>query len=133
MARPVSPAHWRAGGMAPHGFADLPVLQDWHDQRTAPRPQACGVEACGARLIKKYHLKHRLCPQHCKCLAVLRRGVPQRWCAQCNVFHTLDAFFATQGCAPASRLGARSAHPTLPPFVLHDSSRLRCMLQLTSY
>ncbi len=86
--------------MAPHSHATMPVLEEWHVGRN--RPHACGMPGCIAQLVTKTHLEARLCAAHIKCPAVLRGGVPQRWCACCHRFHTLGAFSASARCAPAS-------------------------------
>ena len=101
---------------------DLPILAAWHDEHNSKRPLRCGVMGCRALLelgvrracrcsgaacrrkrcrlvVKPYHIKHRLCPAHIKCPAVLRQGMPQRWCAQCGAFHVLDAFVGDKRCA----------------------------------
>ncbi len=94
--------------MAPHSHADMPVLEEWHVARN--RPRACGVEGCALQLVTKAHLLARLCAAHIKCPAVLRGGVPQRWCGKCYRFHALEAFPVGLRCAPASRW-ERFGHP----------------------
>ncbi len=84
----------------------LPVLEEWHDGlesgvRPYARPRACGVVGCAEPLVIANHLKYRLCPVHIKCPAVLRHGVPQRWCSYCRKFHALEAFSGSRQYAPA--------------------------------
>ncbi len=110
----VSLACWHAGGMTSHSRDALPVLEEWYDRevngrRPCNRPLMCGVAGCAEPLVKAYHLDHRLCPAHMRCHAVLRRGVPQRWCGTCHVFHALEAFRSGRRYAPTSR-GERCAH-----------------------
>jgi hypothetical protein len=93
--------------MASRGRDALPVLEEWYDtavsgQRLYDRPRMCGVAGCAEPLIKAYHLKYRLCPVHIKCPAVLRRGVPQRWCSNCQKFHALESFIGSRRYAPTS-------------------------------
>jgi len=92
---------WRAYHMAPHSHADMPVLEEWHWSNN--RPYACGVEGCASQLVTLAHHRARLCAAHIKCLAVLRGGVPQRWCGRCRLFHAMEAFSGSLRCAPASR------------------------------
>lgn len=116
----LAPKYERAASMTTSAPSHLPVLSIWHDQG-GRRPAGCGVVGCTATMVpgqpshpcdcsgagckagrwrlvvKEYHLKHRLCPAHCMCPAVLRQGVPQRWCAQCNAFHELNAFHGGNG------------------------------------
>jgi len=87
--------------MSPHSHADVPVLEEWHVTRK--RPHACGVEGCTAHLVTKRHLEARLCAAHIECHAVLRGGVPRRWCNKCHTYHALEAFSGSLKCAPASR------------------------------
>ncbi len=106
MARFVSLARWHAGGMAPCSRNALPVLEEWYDravrgQHPYDRPRMCGVAGCAEPLVKARNLVHRLCPAHIKCPAVLRSGVPQRWCSTCSKFHSLKAFSGGRRCAPA--------------------------------
>ncbi len=89
-----------AFGMARRSHANMPVLEEWHIAHN--RPHACGVEGCALQLVTKKHFLARLCAAHIKCPAVLRGGVPQRWCTSCGAFHTLEAFSAIARCAPAS-------------------------------
>jgi hypothetical protein len=105
--------------MASRSYNAMPVLEEWYDgavsgQRPFNRPRVCGVAGCAEPLVKSYHLERRLCPTHMKCPAVLRRGEPQRWCGNCHVFHTLEAYSGSQRCAPASRLQRALFHPTNP-------------------
>ncbi len=86
--------------MAPHSYADVPVLEEWHVARN--RPHACGVEGCASQLVTKRHVRARLCAAHIQCPAVLRGGVPQRWCQNCRRFHAPEAFSGSQRCTPAS-------------------------------
>jgi len=97
-ARFGSPVRWH---MAPHSHADLPVLEEWHLSDPRKRPKACGVEGCALQPVTKRHMLARLCDAHIKCLAVLRGGMPQRWCGNCYCFHALGAFYGSQMCAPA--------------------------------
>jgi hypothetical protein len=106
VARFVSLACWHAGGMAQRSRDALPVLEQWYDgpvsgQRPCNRPRMCGVAGCAEPLAKANHLKYHLCPVHIKCPAVLRRGVPQRWCSYCRKFHALEAFSGSRQYAPA--------------------------------
>ncbi len=92
--------------MAARSRDALPVLEQWYDgavsgHRPCNRPRACGVAGCAEPLVKARNLKYRLCPAHIKCPAVLRRGVPQRWCSSCSKFHSLKAFSGSRRCAPA--------------------------------
>ncbi len=109
-ARLVALACCHAGGMASRSRDALPVLEVWYDgavsgQRLCDRPCACGVAGCAEPLVKVYHLQHRLCPAHMKCHAVLRRGMPQRWCSTCQKFHALEAFSGSRRYAPTSHGG----------------------------
>ena len=93
--------------MAARSRDALPVLEEWFDravsgQRLRDRPRMCGVAGCAEPLIKAYHLDSRLCPAHMKCSAVLRRGVPQRWCPYCRKFHVLEAFSGGRRHAPTA-------------------------------
>jgi len=104
----IPPARWRAGGTASPEVADLPVLHD--GVRSVFGPHVCGVEGCTAQLVKYCHLEACLCAAHYQCRAVLRGGVPQRWCGNCHMYHALEAFSGSLKCAPASRW-ERSGHP----------------------
>ncbi len=108
MPRAIPPARWRAGGTASPEVADLPVLHD--GVRSVFGPHVCGVEGCTEQLVKYCHLEACLCAAHYQCRAVLRGGVPQRWCGNCHVYHTLEAFSGSLKCAPAS-CWERSGHP----------------------
>jgi len=106
-ARFVSLACWHAGGVASLSRNALPVLEEWHDAvvrggRPYDRPRMCGVAGCAEPLVKDYHQRYRLCPAHMNCSAVLRGGVPQRWCPRCCKFHALKAF-GSRRYAPTSR------------------------------
>jgi len=79
----------------------LPVLEEWHVSEQRKRPKLCGVEGCASRLVTSRQVQSRLCATHCK-LAVLRGGMPQRWCSYCHQFHALKAFSGSQRCASAS-------------------------------
>ncbi len=87
--------------MALHSHADMPVLEEWHVARN--RPHACGVAGCASPLVTNRHLLARLCAAHILCPAVLRGGVPQRWCGRCNRFHAIEAFPVGRRYATASR------------------------------
>ena len=87
--------------MASPSHADVPVLEEWYETRN--RPHACGVVGCTSQLVTKRHVEARLCDAHIKCPAVLRGGVPQRWCGRCSKLHALEAFDVGLRCAPASR------------------------------
>jgi len=115
----------------------LPVLEEWYDgpvsgERPCNRPRACGVVGCAEPLVKTNHQKFHLCAAHIKCPAVLRRGVPQRWCGTCHKFHALQAFSGSRRYAPAS-CWERCAHPQTA-YSLQRSSRVlhiaRCSLRL---
>ena len=99
--------------MASRSRDALPVLEEWYDRavngrRVSDRPCMCGVAGCAEPLVKAFNLIHRLCPAHMKCSAVLRRGMPQRWCATCHKFHALEAFSGSKRYTPAYlALGAR--------------------------
>ncbi len=102
----VSLACRHAGGMASRSRNALPVFEEWYDgavsgQRPCNGPRACGVAGCAELLVKVYHMQARLCPAHMKCSAVLRHGVPQRWCGHCRKFHALEAFSGSRRYAPA--------------------------------
>jgi len=94
-----TPVRWHASGMSAHSHADVPVLQEWHVARK--RPHACGVEGCTAHLVTKRHFEARLCAAHIECHAVLRGGVPRRWCNTCHTYHALEAFSGSLKCAPS--------------------------------
>ncbi len=84
----------------------MPALEEWYDravsgQRLCDRPRICGVAGCAEPLVKAHHLRTGLCPAHMKCSAVLRRGVPQRWCSHCCKLHSLKAFSGGRRYAPA--------------------------------
>ncbi len=105
-ARFVSLTRWHAGGLAARSRDALPVLQEWYDgavsgQRPCNRPRMCGVAGCAEPLVKAHHLSARLCPAHMTCPAVLRGGMPQRWCSRCCQFHALEAFSGSRRYAPA--------------------------------
>jgi hypothetical protein len=108
--RDIPPARRRAGGTAAPEFADLPVLHDEACIGSRHRPRVCGVEGCTAQILKICHLEACLCAAHYQCRAVLRGGVPQRWCGNCHVYHALEAFTGSLKCAPASRW-ERTGHP----------------------
>jgi hypothetical protein len=114
-ARSVSLACWHAGGMASRSRDALPVLEEWYDRavngrRTCKRPRACGVAGCAEPLVQANHVLYRLCPVHFNCHAVLRGGMPQRFCNYCHKFHALEAFSGSQRYAPTSHWG-RCAYP----------------------
>ncbi len=100
---------WRAYNMAPHSHADMPVLKEWHVAHN--RPHACGVEGCASQLVTMTHLRARLCAAHIECPAVLRGGVPQRWCGRCKYFHAIEAFSGSLRCAPASLVAPETDAP----------------------
>jgi len=96
--------------MAPQSHADMPVLEEWHSSESRKRPMACGVKGCAWQPVTAKHMLARLCAAHIKCLALLRGGVPQRWCLECRKCHALKAFSGSQRCAPASHW-QRCVHP----------------------
>ncbi len=120
----VSLARWHAGDMTLCSRDALPMLEEWYDgavsgQRPSIRPRVCGVAGCAEPLVKDKPLKYRLCPAHMKCHAVLRRGMPHRFCSYCCKFHALKAFNGSQRYAPASHWG-RCAYPqTDSPLQMH--------------
>jgi hypothetical protein len=109
-----SPVRWH---MALHSHADVPVLEEWH--MTSKPPYACGVKGCASQLVTERHVRARLCAVHIMCPAVLRGGVPQRWCLNCRQFHAPEAFSGSQRCAPAS-LWFRSGQSKIDATV-HDA------------
>jgi len=114
--------------MASRSHNALPVLEEWYygavsGQRPLNRPRMCGVAGCAEPLVKSYHLKARLCAAHMTCPAVLHRGVPQRWCGNCQVFHMLEAYSGSQRYAPASRLQRALFHPKIPTHITQQASQ----------
>jgi hypothetical protein len=92
--------------MASRSCDALPVLEEWYDRavngrRSCVRPRVCGVVGCAEPLVTAHLLRSRLCPAHMKCSAVLRRGMPQRWCINCGKLHALKAFSGGRRYAPA--------------------------------
>ena len=89
-----------AYGMAPHIQVGMPVLEEWHaSTKPRTRPHACGVVGCAVQLDTKRQARARLCAGHIDEPAVLRSGVPQRWCQSCGKFHAPEAFSGSQRCA----------------------------------
>jgi len=100
----------RTGGMALRTGDELPLVE-WHGGVSGRRPSVCGVMGCAGPLVSLNHQQSRLCAAHITCGAVLRGGVPQRWCGICRRFHALEAFSGSQRCTPASRLQRALFHP----------------------
>ncbi|EPS74236.1 hypothetical protein M569_00519, partial [Genlisea aurea] len=57
-------------------------------------PPKCQVDGCGVDLAetKGFYCRHKVCPMHSKCAAVLIAGVEMRFCQQCSRFHQLAEF-----------------------------------------
>jgi len=104
--------------MAARSRDALPVFEEWYDgpvsgERPCNRPRACGVVGCAEPLVTARNRKYHLCAAHIKCLAVLRRGMPQRWCSNCSKFHSIKAFSGSRRCAPAYLALGALCSPTI--------------------